>query len=97
MKERVTAHGGDTTRFDEMIMTRKQRAWPDHEIHIVVDVSEYVEQKWQAFHCHRTQFGPESRFQQLPEEEMKELLSTEYFALSHPAADKKLAGLFEGL
>lgn len=100
MKQRVAARGGDVSRYDELIEGRAQGSgWPDDQIHAEIDVSDYVDKKWAAWNCHRTQFGPNSRFRQLPEEEMKELLSTEYFALGHPRPDGPLHfdDLFAGL
>jgi LmbE family N-acetylglucosaminyl deacetylase len=101
MKERVAAAGGDISGYDEMIEERAKHdeAWPDHAIHAVLDVSAYVDQKWEAWNCHQTQFGPNSRFRRLPAAAMKELLSTEYFGLAYPAASPSihLTDLFQGL
>lgn len=84
MKRRVQARGGDTSGYDEMIEDATEERWPDDQIHATIDVSPAIEEKWNAWHCHRTQFGPNSRFRRLPDDEMKELLSTEYFALARP-------------
>lgn len=91
MKQRVAARGGDVSRYDELIEGRSKRnGWPDDQIHAGIDITAYVDKKWTAWNCHRTQFGPNSRFRQLPEEAMKELLSTEYFALGYPRPDGPL-------
>lgn len=85
MKRRVAARGGDTGGYDEMIEDAAAERWPDDQIHAIVDISSTIDKKWGAWNCHRTQFGPGSRFRRLPDDEMKELLSTEYFALARPA------------
>ena len=101
IKERVAARGGDISGFDEMIERRRQTQddWPDAYINAVVDVSDAIEAKWAAWNCHRTQFGPNSRFRRLPAHEMKELLSTEYFILGRPTPPPglHLTGLFQPL
>lgn len=101
MKERVAATGGDTSGYDDLIAERAshEEAWPEDAIHAIVDVSAYVDQKWEAWHCHQTQFGPNSRFRRLPAAEMKELLSTEYFGLAYAEAPPsiQLTHLFQGL
>jgi LmbE family N-acetylglucosaminyl deacetylase len=101
MKERVAAHGGDTSGYDELIEGRRNApdAISDDEIHLTLDVAAYVEQKWQSWECHRSQFGPNSRFRRLPDEEMKELLSKEYYTLARPEPQNalQLDDLFDGL
>ena len=73
--------------------------WPDEQIHLVVDVSDWVDSKWEALYCHRTQFGPDNLFRRLPEETMKQLMGKEHFALAWPEPSEKLAfsGLLDGL
>lgn len=101
MKERVAARGGDLDGFDELIERRQKQQgdWPDAYINAVVDVSDAIEAKWAAWHCHRTQFGPTSRFRRLPEDEMKRLLRSEYFILGRPTPppDLHLTDLFQPL
>lgn len=99
MRDRMVELGGDTSGYDEMISERPTEAWPEDQIHAIVDVSQQIEKKWAAWHCHRTQFGPNSRFRRLPDAEMKRILSTEYFAMARPipADGLVLAGLFEEL
>lgn len=96
MKRRVAAHGGDTSGYDEMIEDAAGDRWPDDQIHATIDVSSAIDKKWDAWNCHRTQFGPSSRFRRLPDDEMKKLLSTEYFALARPlpGPDTHLTNLF---
>jgi LmbE family N-acetylglucosaminyl deacetylase len=73
--------------------------WPDEEINVVVDVSSTVGDKWQALHCHRTQFGPGNLFRRISEEHVKQLMSKEYFSLvwPEPPPGTALTGLFAGL
>jgi LmbE family N-acetylglucosaminyl deacetylase len=99
IRDRVAELGGDTSDFDEMLTEPAAEVWPEDQIHAVVDVSNTIEQKWAAWHCHRTQFGPNSRFRRLPDAEMKRILNTEYFAMAHPAPEPAtlLSGLFEDL
>ncbi len=71
--------------------------WPEEKIHVILDVSSTVEDKWQALNCHRTQFGPDNLFRRLPADRVKQLMSREYFALAwpEPLPGQKLEGLFQ--
>ena len=82
----------EMARFDE-------RGWPDDQINVTIDVSSTVEDKWDALHCHRTQFGPKNLFRRLPEPDVKKLMSTEYFVLAwpEPTPGPQLLDLFDGL
>lgn len=73
--------------------------WPDELVNVQIDVSSSVEQKWDALHCHRTQFGPGNLFRRLPEDQVKQLMSQEHFALAwpEPAPGLRLDDLFSGL
>ena len=82
MKERMQALGIDTSafaRFDLDVL-----GWPDEQVHCTIDVSDQIEAKWAAFHCHRTQFGSDSLFRSLPEDLMKQMLGWEWFAQAWP-------------
>ncbi|HSM56402.1 MAG TPA: PIG-L family deacetylase [Candidatus Sulfomarinibacteraceae bacterium] len=97
IKARVAARGGDVSGYDELLEGRAANArLLDDEICVKVDISGFVDDKWRAWNCHRTQFGPNSRFRRLPDEEMKPLLSTEYFVQARPrsAAPPQLDDLF---
>lgn len=98
MQARMAARGMDTSFFADMA-TRRADAWPDDQVHVTVDVSTALEAKYQAFLCHRTQFGPDNLFRRLPKEDMLPLLQHEYFALAYPtpAAGLHLASLFAPL
>ncbi len=99
MKARVAAAGGDISGYDELVDGRRAAGVPNYEAHAVLDVSAFNEQKWAAWNCHQTQFGPNSRFRRLPDSEMQELLSREYFNLAQPEPEPglRLDDLFAGL
>lgn len=86
IKEAVAAAGGNLHGYDELIEGRRAAGVPDYDIHAVLDISAYVQQKWTAWDCHRTQFGPGSRFRRLPDSQMQAILSREYFHLAYPQA-----------
>jgi LmbE family N-acetylglucosaminyl deacetylase len=73
--------------------------WPDELVNVQIDVSPSVDQKWDALHCHRTQFGPGNLFRRLPEDQVKRLMSQEHFALAwpEPAPGLRMDDLFSGL
>jgi LmbE family N-acetylglucosaminyl deacetylase len=89
--------GMDTTELDRRMSAMP--GWPDEKVNVTLDVANTVEAKWDALHCHRTQFGPGNLFRQLPEETVRALMSQEYFALAWPEPEpgQRLSGLFEGL
>lgn len=97
MRDRLNLLGEDTTDFDQMLA--EQEGWPDEAVNVTMDVSATVEDKWEALCCHRTQFGPGNFFRRLPEEDAKQLMSKEYFALAWPesAPGTILSDLFNGL
>ncbi|HEX6292405.1 MAG TPA: PIG-L family deacetylase [Herpetosiphonaceae bacterium] len=97
MRQQLAAAGIDTSQFDRF--EESGMGWPDDQIHAVLDVSETVAAKWDALHAHRTQFGPENFFRQMPEQIVQQLLSLEHFALAWPppSDDLTLPDLFAGL
>jgi N-acetyl-1-D-myo-inositol-2-amino-2-deoxy-alpha-D-glucopyranoside deacetylase len=97
MRDWLTAMGKDTSDLDQF--EEAVASWPEDQLHVVLDVADYVDAKWEALKCHRTQFGPDNLFRQLPEERAKEAISHEHFLLAWPQPDPdlKLAGLFAGL
>jgi LmbE family N-acetylglucosaminyl deacetylase len=98
VKRRLEARGLDVSIFDR-IEERRQNGWPDDKVHCILDITSVIETKWAALRCHRTQFGRDNIFNRLPEQEMKEIFSFEYFALARPepAPELKLSNLFDGL
>lgn len=97
MRDRLVAAGVDTSEFDRF--EGDGIGWPDDQVNVMVDVAEEIEAKWAALNCHRTQFGPNNLFRRLSDEEIKQMLGREYFALAWPDPDPglQLAGLFAGL
>jgi LmbE family N-acetylglucosaminyl deacetylase len=81
--ERMEALGIDPGDFGERVRAGKV-GWSDEHVNTVIDVSAYVERKWAALHCHRTQFGPNNFFRKLPESEILQLMDREFFALAWP-------------
>jgi len=74
--------GLDTQELDGF--EKPEFAWPDEAITVQLDVSSTVNFKWEALSCHRTQFGPGNLFRRLPEDQVKKLMGSEYFALAWP-------------
>ncbi len=70
---------------------------PDEDVTTVVDVGPFVDTKIASLNCHRTQLDPNGPFAQLPEDMMREMMSTEYFALVVPKGAGKDADLLAGL
>ena len=70
---------------------------PDELVTTVVDVSDYVDVKIASLNCHRTQMDPNGPFAQLPQEMVREFMSTEYFTLAMPEGAGKAADLLAGL
>ena len=54
---------------------------PDDEVTTRLEVGDYVATKITSLNCHRTQIDPNGPFSQLPEELMREIMSTEYYSL----------------
>lgn len=98
MIERMKTHGLEIDELVARFEGRREKGWPEGKITCTIDVSATVEAKWTAYQCHRTQFGSDSLFRRLPEEEMKALQSREFFYLAKPEQpDLVLSDLFEGL
>ena len=55
---------------------------PDEAVTTVVNVGDYVDTKLASLACHRTQMDPNGPFSQLPEDMMREIMSTEYFTFA---------------
>ena len=56
--------GEDGSRYERRI----DRAWPDSDVHVVVDVSATVDAKWNAVRRHRTQQGTFTMMSRTPED-----------------------------
>ena len=83
MAGEIQALGMDASDYD-WLLEDDGRGWPDENVTAVVDVSETVEAKWQALHCHRTQFGPGNLFRRLPETTVRQMMGRESFAQAWP-------------
>ena len=97
MRKQLKEMGEDITDYD--IFENAEAGWPDDQVNVRLDVSSTVEDKWDALNCHRTQFGPGNLFRRLPEDQVKKLMSWEYFALAWPKPEncQQLNSLFDGL
>jgi LmbE family N-acetylglucosaminyl deacetylase len=60
----------------------ESRGLPDELCTAEIDVSDYVDVKWQAFQCHRSQLSPHHPFSLLPREARWDFMSTECFSLA---------------
>lgn len=82
LRSLLQQNGSETDDLDSLM--RNENGWPDEQVNVIVDVSDTVEAKWEALNCHRTQFGPGNLFRRLPDQQIKHLLSKEYFAQAWP-------------
>ena len=55
---------------------------PDEEVTLTLDVKEYVDIKIASLDCHRTQSNSDGAFAKLPQDYLREIMSTEYFTLA---------------
>ena len=78
----MRALGLDTSDLDRFEEAGER--WPEEQIHAVIDVAEWVDAKWRALYCHRTQFGPNNLFRRLPEGTMKQMMGKEHYSLAWP-------------
>jgi LmbE family N-acetylglucosaminyl deacetylase len=85
LRDVLGSQGEDTSQLDEFV--ERGLGFPDERIHAVIDVSDYLDQKTAAFACHRTQFGGESFFSRVPEDESRRMRSSEYFSFGWPAGE----------
>ncbi len=70
---------------------------PDEEVTTTVDVSGFVDTKIASLNCHRTQLDPNGPFARLSPELVREIMSTEYFALARGAEAGDQTDLLAGL
>lgn len=70
---------------------------PDEDVTTTMDVSAYLDIKNASLACHRTQMDPTGPFAQLPDEMMREIMSTEYFTLAMSQGDNAGIDLLAGL
>ncbi len=70
---------------------------PDEAVTTTLDVSAYVDTKRESLDRHRTQISTDGPFARLPEEMMREIMSTEYFTLAFPENADQNVDLLAGL
>ena len=70
---------------------------PDEAVTTSLDVSAYVDIKRESLNRHRTQMRMDGAFAQMPDEMMREIMSTEYFTLAFPESAGKNDDLLAGL
>ena len=70
---------------------------PDEAVTTTLDVSAYVDIKRESLNRHRTQMRLDGAFAKMPEEMMREIMSTEYFTLAFPENADKNVDLLAGL
>lgn len=71
----------------------------EQALHAGVDIGQFTLAKWTAFKSHRTQFGPQHPFLQVPEDFVLKMLGTEWFELAWPESKpaQPYTDLFYGL
>jgi LmbE family N-acetylglucosaminyl deacetylase len=89
MRERLVELGDDVSEFERF--EEGGGGWPDEQVDVTLDVSQWIEAKWSALNCHQTQFGSNNLFRRLPDHVAKEMMSWEYFALAWPESDRDSA------
>ncbi len=98
MRTRMIANKLETRDIDEFFEDG-ELGWPDELVNVILDVSATVDSKMEALKCHRTQFGPGNLFNRLPESDLKELMSREYFSMAwpEPIPNQRWSSLFEAI
>jgi len=93
----MVSTGVDTSIFENLDLDTI--GYPDEKINVIIDVAPFVEAKWSALRCHRTQFGPNNPFELMPKEQMSQMMSREYYVQvwPEPGAGVHLSDLFAGL
>ena len=79
MAEYLKARGIDLAQFGDF--NPDELGTPDEDVTTTIDVAAFWDIKQRAFQCHRTQLNPQSPFFMIPQEEMREGMSKEYFQL----------------
>jgi LmbE family N-acetylglucosaminyl deacetylase len=98
MRDLLQVYGLDTAAFD-IFDFNEPDVWAEQVTHLL-DVSDYVTAKRNAFFSHRTQFGPDHPLLRLPAEAIDSLFSQEYFIQARPPLPPQsppLADLLAGL
>lgn len=72
---------------------------PEHLITTMVDVSEFIQKKFEALACHKSQMGPNSFFRQAPPDQVLDYFGYEHYVCAQGCVESsgKEADLFEGI
>lgn len=89
MRQQMLELGMDVSELSPL--DDPEMGWPDEMVNVELKVDTTVDSKWEALHCHRTQFGPGNLFRRLPEANVKKLMGKEYFALAWPPPEPGLS------
>lgn len=81
MGESLRAQGIDTSEWEQFA----ESGWPDDAVDLALELPHVSDTKLCALRCHRTQFGADNPFNQVGEDALRQMLSTEYFVLAQPA------------
>jgi LmbE family N-acetylglucosaminyl deacetylase len=93
LRERLIELGEDTSELDEFF--EMGLGFDDDQVDTIIDVSGYLRQKFAATDCHRTQFGGDNFFSRVGEDELRRMMSREYFVIGWPVdatADQEIRG-----
>jgi LmbE family N-acetylglucosaminyl deacetylase len=93
LRERLIELGEDTSELDEFF--EMGLGFDDDQVDTIIDVSGYLRQKFAATDCHRTQFGGDNFFSRVGEDELRRMMSREYFVIGWPVdatADREIRG-----
>jgi LmbE family N-acetylglucosaminyl deacetylase len=82
MRQLIDARGGDTSFFNRLRDEAVEFTTP--RVDAVIDVGDFTMEKWRAFKCHKTQFGPQHPFHVLTEEDVRLLFAEEAFERAYP-------------
>ena len=72
---------------------------PDEKIAAIIDVKQYLNQKFEALLCHKSQISPRNFFRRVPDELKEDAFGYEYFegVKGFSSNEQKETDLFEGL
>jgi len=96
MREKLVELGEDTTDLDEFF--EMGLGFDDDQIDVTIDVADYLDRKFAATDCHKTQFGGDNNFfAKVGEEELRRMMSREYFVIGWPARAADDSGMRDSL
>jgi LmbE family N-acetylglucosaminyl deacetylase len=84
LRDRLLERGEDADEIDELF--ERGIGVPDAQVDLVVDVSSFIDRKFAAIQCHRTQFGGDHLFSRVGEDELRRMMGRECFAFARPPA-----------